>query len=537
MNDKHWKKILLLSLLSASCVWSVGAAEVAEETEAPQTKALTRLAPLPVKGEDRMTFSSDGGVLRPAYMEELKTKKDADKEKEISKKKAEKKEDNGISPEHPAVVNADKLRYNQTTGDVEAFGQVDIRHMMDTYQTEYVYGNTISQKYVVPGEVTWKGPTTRLKAARADYDAAASIGHFENLSGWDSNTYYFQGDNGTYDRNANHMIVEHGYFTTRHAVAKVPDYRIEAESIDIYPGDKYVAHNVKLMAKNTVLVTLSTYKGSLKHEQVSLWSLIPRPVFDSDNGFGLHNAIAIPLDGDMNLTFYLENSWYTKEGYKPDVGLRYETPVGGLRFHYAEMESSTNDDGGIWVKKRPSLEFDSKHFYLFGSRFYVGASGEWGYWEEGRVKGSYKGFDTYISGDPWDLGKFLQFSWRAGFAKDFYGYNGGMIRQNTYYSLGLTGHYRAFDGWVRYTNREFDGHTPYLYDSYTSDKPINVGFRIQPTHNDAFSLAWEVDTSDGRLKHRYWTYYRDMHSFYAWIRYDDVEKQTKFMLMPKDFKF
>lgn len=507
------------------------------EAEAPQPKALTRLAPLPVKGEDRMTFSSDGGVLRPAYMDELKTKKDADKEKEISKKKAEKKEDNGISPEHPAVVNADKLRYNQTTGDVEAFGQVDIRHMMDTYQTEYVYGNTISQKYVVPGEVTWKGPTTRLKAARADYDAAAAVGHFENLSGWDSNTYYFQGDNGTYDRNANHMIVEHGYFTTRHAVAKVPDYRIEAESIDIYPGDKYVAHNVKLMAKNTVLVTLSTYKGSLKHEQVSLWSLIPRPVFDSDNGFGLHNAIAIPLDGDMNLTFYLENSWYTKEGYKPDVGLRYETPVGGLRFHYAEMESSTNDDGGIWVKKRPSLEFDSKHFYLFGSRFYVGATGEWGYWEEGRVKGTYKGFDTYISSDPWDMGKFLQFSWRAGFAKDFYGYNGGMIRQNTYYTLGLTGHYRAFDGWVRYTNREFDGHTPYLYDSYTSDKPINVGFRIQPTHNDAFSLAWEVDTSDGRLKHRYWTYYRDMHSFYAWIRYDDVEKETKFMLMPKDFKF
>ena len=81
-------------------------------------------------------------------------------------------------------------------------------------------------------------------------------------------------------------------------------------------------------------------------------------MFDSDNGFGLHNRIEIPLDADMNLTAYMENRWYTKAGYKPDVGVRYQTPVGGLNFHYAEEESSTNDDGGIWVKKRPSLEFD-----------------------------------------------------------------------------------------------------------------------------------------------------------------------------------
>lgn len=50
------------------------------------------------------------------------------------------------------------------------------------------------------------------------------------------------------------MIVNNGYFTTRHAVAKVPDYRIEADSIDIYPGDHYTAHEVKLMAKNTIFL-------------------------------------------------------------------------------------------------------------------------------------------------------------------------------------------------------------------------------------------------------------------------------------------
>lgn len=516
-------------LLSALLLPSL-AVEAAEAPVSPR---------LPEEDTTPVEYSVSDGVLRPSY-EGQETRETVQKDKD--KKKNKETADTGISKEHPATVVADKMRYNDTTGEVAAFGRVEIKHMMDTYQTEYVYGNTISQKYVVPGELVWKNPTTDLKAARADYDAKAAVGHFEKVSGWDSGTYYFQGESGTYDKNANHIVIEHGYFTTKHAVAKVPDYRIEADSIDIYPGDKYIAHNVRLMAKNTVLVTLSTYKGSLQKNRFSPFSLIPRPVFDSDNGFGLHNRIEIPLDADMNLTAYMENRWYTKAGYKPDVGVRYQTPVGGLNFHYAEEESSTNDDGGIWVKKRPSLEFNSNHFYLFGSRFYVGAKGDIGYWEEDGVKGQHKkgqhkSYDAYISGDPWKLGKFMRFSWRAGYMRDYYSYNGGNIRKNTYYSLGLSGGYRSVQSWIYYTDREINGITPYRYDSYTSDKPLDFGVRVQPTKNDAFSLAWTVDTKYGRLNHRYWTYYRDMHSFYAWIRYDDIERETQFMLMPKDFRF
>lgn len=153
------------------------------------------------------------------------------------------------------------------------------------------------------------------------------------------------------------MIVNNGYFTTRHAVAKVPDYRIEADSIDIYPGDHYTAHEVKLMAKNTILLTLSSYTGSLKDNsgEIGLWSLIPRPVFDSDNGMGLHNSLVIPINEDPDSTVYMENRWYTKSGYKPDIGIKYRVPVGTFRLHYAEEESTTNDDGGIWVKKNHHL--------------------------------------------------------------------------------------------------------------------------------------------------------------------------------------
>lgn len=530
---KNYLKILTPLVLAALMTMPAGA----EEPDGP--------ADIPAAGADAGTplvFDAKGVARPAASYEQVQEKPAPEKKKEKGKKRKEETQDTGISPENPMYVTADRMRYNDTTGDVDAMGRVVIKHMMDTYQTEYVYGNSIAQKYVIPGEVKWVNPTTNLKADRADYDAAKSIGRFEKLDGWEQGTYYFKGASGIYDRNANKLVVEKGYFTTKHAVAKVPDYRIEADSIDIYPNDHYVAHNVKLMAKNTTLITLSSYSGSLAHDdnEVSLWSLIPRPVFDSDNGMGLHNEIAVPFGGNANGTVYVKNRWYTKSGYKPDMGVRYRTPVGTAKLHYAEEESSTNDDGGIWVKKRPSLEFDTNHFYLGKSRFYVGAHGEWGYWDEDRggrdVKGAYKGYDLYVSGNPWKLGKFMNFSWKAGYAKDYYSYSNN-IRRNGYYSMGLSGGYGILSSWIYYTDRDIKGYTPYTYDSYSSEKPLDVGFRLQATRMDAFSLAWSIDTVNGRLNHRYWTYYRDMHSFYAWIRYDDIEKETRFMFMPKDFRF
>ena len=81
------------------------------------------------------------------------------------------------------------------------------------------------------------------------------------------------------------------------------------------------------------------------------------------------------------------------------------------------------------------------------------------------------------------------------------------------------------------------GYTPYLYDTFSTTKPIDIGFRLELTPKDAVSVSWTIDAKNGNVDHRYYTYYRDMHSFYGWIRYDTVEKKTTFMIMPKDFRF
>ena len=295
MTNKRTYALLLAAILAGMAV--PAAAEDAEDAASSQADAaaadklqdnmMTDLPPVDRAGTIAL---ADEGILYPpssgsSIIRDTTAKKAEEKPKTKMKMKDGKPvQDTGISKENPMYVTADYMRYNDTTGDVDALGKVDIRHMMDTYQTEYLYGNMITKKYVIPGELTWTNPQTNLKAQRGEYDAEKGIGKFEGLTGWQQGTYYYQGSDGIYDRNANKMIVNNGYFTTRHAVAKVPDYRIEADSIDIYPGDHYTAHEVKLMAKNTILLTLSSYTGSLKDNsgEIGLWSLIPRPVFDSD---------------------------------------------------------------------------------------------------------------------------------------------------------------------------------------------------------------------------------------------------------------
>ncbi len=100
------------------------------------------------------------------------------------------------------------------------------------------------------------------------------------------------------------------------------------------------------------------------------------------------------------------------------------------------------------------------------------------------------------------------------------------IRENKYYSVGLMGRYRAVSGWINYTNRAITGYTPYLYDTFSTTKPIDMGFRIELTPKDAISVSWTIDAKNGDVDHRYYTYYRDMHSFYSWIRYDTVGKEN-----------
>ncbi len=502
--------------------------EIVKTTPSANAESEISQEAIPASEATKETSTTEGKI-------EEKTAESVSGSDKKSKKK--KGEERTISPEHPVVILADAMKYQSTSGDVSAEGDVDMTHMAERYRTERIYGNNKTQHYVIPSAVYWTAPNNTAEAQSAEYDGISGISTFSEFSGWYGGLYYYRGTNGIYNRKTNVATVQNAYFTTKSAVARVPDYRIEAESVDIYPGDKYVAHHPSLFIKNTRLITLGSYTGSLRHDSISIWSLIPTPTYDSHNGFGLKNAFEMPIGGvKSDLYFYSRLAWYTKQGFIPDIGLRYETPQGTFRFQYSKTESTTNSNH-IWLERRPSLTFQSRGYPIKNTQLYAGFGGEVGYWKQKNgPEGSYKMWEVWLRHRPIRLGPHLALNLGIGYKHDYYGYR-NRFRKNAYYTVGLSGNYGIFSTWVNYTNNNQVGYTPYAFDTYDMTKPVSTGFRVQLTPRDAFSVNYSIDTVNGVLCHRDYTYYRDMHSFTGWVQYRSVDKEWNVMIQPKDFTF
>lgn len=442
-----------------------------------------------------------------------------------------------MSPETPIKVQADQMFYQTQSGDVQARGQVDIFHLQDHYQTDYLYGNVHNQEYTIPGEVRWTAPKINMTAGKASYNGRSSISQMDHMKGF-YGTYYMQADQAVFNRVQNKAVASEAYITTEHAVARVPDYRMQAKTIDIYPNDHYVAHDASLYIKNFRLLTLKQFSGSLKQDdgQVNMWAFIPRPDYDSKNGFGLKSSIQVPLGGSTDFAFFAHLAWYTQKGLKPAVGFSWSPSWGTWKLQYIKEESTVNDDHA-WIEKKPDLSFRSRPISLGQGGLYIRTEAGAGRWYEGSVHGSHAVWGAFLSGPSVSLSDNLSFHWRTGYRKDYYQYH-SMSRSNFYYSLGIDGKFGPYlSAWTSFTANHLHGETPYDFDTYDMEKPLNVGIKLQLTRLDAVGVEYSYDTADGNLKHVDYTYYRDMHSFTGWIMYREKDKETRIYIQPKDFRF
>jgi LPS-assembly protein len=104
--------------------------------------------------------------------------------------------------------------------------------------------------------------------------------------------------------------------------------------------------------------------------------------------------------------------------------------------------------------------------------------------------------------------------------------------------MGIDGKFGSrWSAWTSFTSNHLHGETPYAFDTYDMEKPLNVGFKVQLTRLDAVGVQYSYDTADGNLKHVDYTYYRDMHSFTGWIMYREKDRETRIYIQPKDFRF
>ena len=110
-----------------------------------------------------------------------------------------------------------------------------------TLMAPRIEGNTKTTEYRTVGGYRYLedgGKTKDITGQNMTY--RTSDRHFERTKPWDGAIpYYVKGNNTTFDGQIGHM--EKGMVTTKHCngfVIHTPDYRVEGQDIQVYPGDK-----------------------------------------------------------------------------------------------------------------------------------------------------------------------------------------------------------------------------------------------------------------------------------------------------------
>ncbi len=438
-------------------------------------------------------------------------------------------------PTQPVHMAADSMVVRNADGYIQARGNVDIQQGMDELHTSYVEGNTKTQIYHTPGPVVQISGDNALVGTDVTYNSSTQNAMMKTIDGFMGPETYIRGTgaelvNGT-------GYIAHGLITTPHAVAKTPDYYLTGDDIRIYPGEKFTSENTKLWFKHICLFTYGHYEGRLDSDSGKNWlfTLLPRPTYNSDDGVGLKGHADIPMNRAGDLSLNIDYTLSTKNGFKPSAKIAKNTQIGTCAIGYG-CEECTDKDDNIWATKWPELEYFAPRLQLGDTGVYIDASANWGRWSEsGADTGSHKGFRTEISHKPIPLWKRANLRFFAGYRRDWYSvddaqrrdpYSGVILNQGINDRL-----WTSF--W--YKKHNVSGYTPYRFDTIDDprQKGFSVGYILTPRDTVIFSLAQNLDTND--ITDRNYTGFRDLHSYTAIVTYKQVDKSWEVKIRAKDF--
>lgn len=459
---------------------------------------------------------------------------------QYAKEQVKKVEEVEKAPQLPVKVDADSIYYVGQDGDFSAKGDVILTQGPKRLKTQLIEGNVNTEEYNAPGDVRFTDKGMNVTGKNMTYKGGTYADmSLEDIFG-KMNAYYVKGEKFHFkdDEGNGKGEVENAMLTTENAMAwKVaPDYRIEGEHVDIIPKEKMVIKNAKFYIKNWHFMTLGKYTSSLVPnpygKRVSPFNLIPKPSYRAKSGFGVRGGVSYPLS--PHTYAYYKYAWYSKVGYKPNLGYAYRDSWGGATLSYRKEESSVNEDY-VWVTKKPELSIYMDRIQIGRTPFYFAADATAGYWKEKNIKGSHYFYNGAITHKPIPLWKNASMNFKFGYQKDYYGYNKSE-RDMPYWNVGIN--YRAtpkLSLHTYYYENHNNGDTPYYFDRYEFNKHLDFGLYYQIDRLNGIGIYWKEDTVDHHLAYQNIVYYRDLHSFKARITYKTKQKAIEYKIIAKDF--
>lgn len=438
----------------------------------------------------------------------------------------------------PIRIDADSMYYSDLTGNVVAVGQVEAHQGNRDMFADKIIGNSKTQEYTTDGPFRFledKGATKNITGRDLQFNSGTNAMSAPDVMGFVA-PYYVKAEHAEFDGNTG--LITNGWLTTEHAMAYkgVPDYRIEGSTIEVYPGDKAIVNDARLYIKNGQILRMKRYVVSLRRDKskFNTFSIIPRPSYTSDDGFGLKGNIDYPIGENGEL--YYNYQWMTKEGFKPSYGYRHYFPWGGMRFGVSR-ESSTLNARTVWVKKKPEFSVYTNTYHIGDSPFTVRGKASIGHWKEDYISGSHNMIMGELSHDTIHPLKNVNTRFYLGYQRDHYGYN-DLTRSMPYWGVNNSWRINSkMTAWANYRQHNIDAkhNSPYPFDRVDVLHNLSTGVSYQLTRLDRISINFQRDVESGELRYVDYTWYRDMHSFEGWLTYQSKQKKWSYTVVAKDF--
>lgn len=409
-------------------------------------------------------------------------------------------------PKAPITVEANKLSFNDATGDIFAQGQVSFVQNDSQVLTELLEGNTKSTRVWINGEATLMQPGTKLVGTHLEYNYNDHTGTMDKTNG-KVDKAFVKGDKISVA--PQEMVVANGWVTG--CPAKEPDYHVEADKIEIWPGDKIIAYNARFYFKDKHIYTLPKYESSLKEGEQG--SALPRLGYNSHDGFMISQHVKYPFS--KNVSAYTDLTYYTKSGFKPVYGLMDTEKNYTVKLEMGKWANGRHK----WIEKKPELSFSLNPQRLGTSSVTASVYAALGQWEGSNISGSRQEYGVYFANDPIKLSEKWQLNLGTGYSTTHYGYNDS---RNSIWrvDIGVNGKpSERLDLWSNYAYSNESGTSVYKYDEIENARELTTGFMYKLDAKDGIGINTIYNAEQNILKDVDYTWSRNLHCWQADITY------------------
>jgi hypothetical protein len=428
-----------------------------------------------------------------------KTKKDKSKS---TPKKA------NTAPKAPITIEGDDLTYSDETGEVFATGNVVVKQNTDVLMTDAMRGNTKKTEVWIDGKATMQQPGTNLIGTHTYYNYTTKVGNMQQVTGR-------VGKNLISGANMELLpgeLIAHDGTATR-CPAKVPDYHMSADKIEIWPGEKMIAYNAKFWIGKTVIYSMPKYQTSLK-KGAEGESAFPRIDATSSDGMSIKQHLEYPISD--NVAAFADLNYYTKAGFKPQYGLIDREKYYSL----SVVQGQDNDTNSNWIKKEPEFKLDFGSHRVGNLPISYTFNTIYGKWTDGSKTSWHQEENLYFTRDTITLSKGLFLGLGTGLQRIHESYNGSTTNSFKFDS-SITKQWApkwSVTAEYHYT-KNTTANSLFNYNAADMSREADLGFIYKIDKMNSVGVRDSYDLVNNKIYDQDYTWYRNLHCWQAAFTY------------------